>query len=162
MTAESVFHFPTISPLGDEVESSVVCVMTRFGTRRPWSLIRLYRGYRRVVAQLRMCDDCGYMHSTFLLEGPHSCLVLSFWRSADGIPRFGTAVPCHVDVARESFGSLAISRERGPELWSTKWQLVAASNNLNWGDFQLREALDFRSAVRASDLVPGVTKAVVP
>lgn len=151
----------TISPLGDEVESSVVCVVTRFGTKTPWSLIHLYRGYRKVVAQLRTRAECGHLHSAFLLEGPRSCLVLSFWRSAEDIPRFGTAVPCHVDVARESFGSLAVSATRGPELWSTKWQLVAASNNLNWGDFRLRDAFDFRSAVRASDLIPEAKEAGV-
>jgi len=152
----------SISPLGDEVESSVVCVMTRFGTKRPWSLIRLYRGYRKVVAQLGTSTDSGFLHSAFLLEGPRSCLVLSFWRSAEDIPRFGTAVPCHVDVARDSFGSLAVSATRGPELWSTKWQLVAASNNLNWGDFPLRNAFDFRSAVRASDLIPEGKEVRVP
>ncbi len=43
----------------------------------------------------------------------------------------------HVDVARSVFGRLRFSNKR-PEIWSTKWTLSRASNNLNWEGCDLR------------------------
>jgi hypothetical protein len=46
-----------------------------------------------------------------------------------------------VEAARDLFGRLAFNAHLGPELWSTKWRLVAVSNNLNWADFDLQEVV---------------------
>jgi hypothetical protein len=75
------------------------------------------------------------------IESPTACYSLSLWSNWDAIPRFGTNVPYHVRAGNRIFGRLAITKERGFEIWSTKWKLVSVSNNLNWGDFDLRAVI---------------------
>ena len=78
------------------------------------------------------------MRAAFLIENLTTCYTLSLWSRPDDIPIFGTNVSHHVYAARRIFGRLIMSQHGGPELWSTKWQLTAVSNNLNWKDFDLR------------------------
>ena len=139
----------TIRPLeepGDHpVSVPITCVITRFGLRSPRHLLPSYLDYRRVADDARSSERPGLLRSCFLVESPTAWCSLSIWAEPAAIPRFGTSVPRHVDAARRMFGRLALDPERGPELWSTKWRLVAVSNNLNWGD------LDLRSAIREVD-----------
>lgn len=135
-------------PGDHEVEVPIVCVITRFGLRSARHLLPTYLDYRRVVREVGESGTRGLLRSSFLVEGPTACCSLSIWSDIDAIPRFGTNVPGHVQAANAVFGRLAIDRERGPELWSTKWRLVSVSNNLNWGDFDLRAAV-LRSGARA-------------
>lgn len=85
----------------------------------------------------------GFLASAFLIGGPRTVFSLSIWDNMDAIPRFGTAAPAHVDAARRSMGRVRMAD--GPMIWSTKWQLSSASNNLNW------DAVDFTSFVTMSD-----------
>lgn len=87
----------------------------------------------------------GLLRNAFLFENPTTWYSLSIWAERDAILSFGTHVVSHVAAARKVFPRLAFEGDRGPELWSTKWRLVSVSNNLNWGDFDLRESIRSRA-----------------
>ena len=123
------------------VDAPVVCVVTRFGLRSAHHLLPTYLDYRRVVNAARASNTPGLLRSAFLVENPTTCYSVSIWESRGAIPQFGTNVPVHVEAARRAFGRMRIHSKRGPELWSTKWNLNAVSNNLNWDDFDLRSLL---------------------
>jgi hypothetical protein len=125
-------------PGDNHVDASVLCVITRFRLKRIVSLLVTYLDYRRVLAQARSSKTPGLLRSAFLVENPRTCYMLSVWSSYDAIPRFGTAVPRHVDAARNVFGRCRQGMDGGPEVWSTKWRLASVSNNLSWSDFDLR------------------------
>ncbi len=121
------------------VDSPVVCVVTRFGVRRPFDMVRCFVQYRRIRRASRR--TAGFLRSAFLVEDLRTCYVLSVWKDWDSIPAFGTDVPEHIAAARSVFGHLRRGRRSGPELWSATWRLAAVSNNLNWSTFDLRETL---------------------
>lgn len=137
------------SPLGLRLDESgdhpvdvpIVCVITRFGLRSARYLWPTYLDYRRVIADAEATQTPGLLRSAFLVEDPTTCYSLSLWADRGDIPRFGTNIPYHVNAARRAFGRVSFRKDRGPEVWSTKWRLMAVSNNLNWGDFELRELI---------------------
>jgi hypothetical protein len=130
------------SKIGDNaVYAPVVCVMTRFGLRRALDLLWTYRDYRRILAEERASGSRGLLKSAFLIEDRRTCCIISIWESYDAIPRFGTDTPSHVGAARRVFGRFRLGPNGGIELWSTKWRLTSVSNNLNWGDFDMRSWL---------------------
>lgn len=130
---------PRLLEAGDHpVNVPILCVITRFGLRNAGYLLPTYLDFQRVIRQAEAAHTSGLLRSAFLIENPTTCYSLSIWASWDAIPRFGTNVSSHVDAARRIFGRVAFSKDRGPEIWSTKWRLVTVSNNLNWGDFDLR------------------------
>lgn len=116
-----------------ELDSPVVCVMTRFEFRQSRHRRQTIRDYERIIAETKASRTPGFLHSAFLTEDDRTCLSLSFWEHAEAIPWFGTNVPSHVEAARRAFARITYDPSRGPGLWSTKWQLMAVSNNLNWG-----------------------------
>lgn len=125
----------------DEVDSTVVCVVTRFGLRRPWHVLQTYLAYRWLMRRMRREEPAGLLRSSFLVEGLTTCYSLSIWVDESAIPRFGSSVEEHVAVARGVFGRLRF-RNRRPELWSTRWRLAEVSNNLNWDAFDLRHEIE--------------------
>jgi hypothetical protein len=129
------------------VESQVVAVLTRFRFRHVWDAIHAYLAYRRITAQARLVP--GYLHSAFLLEGRHACCTLSMWTDVSALSRFGTAVTTHVAVGNWAFQRLRRT-SAGPELWSTRWQLVGISNNARWEGFDLRGSVSTASDVRTA------------
>jgi hypothetical protein len=130
-----------VSSIHQRVEAPIVCVLTRFGLRNGRQLLPTYLDYRRVLLDARRAELPGLLKAAFLVESATSCYSLSIWANPGAIGRFGTDVPAHVDVAGRVFGRLACDEEHGSQLWSTKWRLVSASNNLSWGDFDLRAAI---------------------
>jgi hypothetical protein len=114
-----------------DVQSSIVAVLTRFGLRRPWHLLQTYLAHRWLMMRVRRASPGGLIKATFLIENSTTCWSLSLWADESAIPHFGTSVLEHVGVARDVFRRLRFSGER-PEIWSTKWRLSKASNNLNW------------------------------
>lgn len=118
------------------VESSVVCVLTRFGFKHPWQLAATWHDYR-AVARSASQVEIGLLKQAFLVESLTSCFSFSLWRDAASIPLFGTAVPEHVTAARRVFGRVRFEPDAGPEIWSTRWQLMSVSNNLRWPDLDL-------------------------
>lgn len=129
-----------LAPGDHDVDSTVVCVLTRFALKRPWHLLQTYVAYRWMVRRLRHDPPDGFLHSAFLVEGLTACCSLSFWTGEAAIAGFGTSVAEHVDVARGVFGRLRF-RSGEPEIWSTKWRLFRASRNLRWDGFDLRRVL---------------------
>jgi hypothetical protein len=130
-------------PGDNPVDIPVELVLTRFGLKRSIDLFLTHRKFEQVLSDARVSRTPGLLQSAFLIENRHTCLSLSIWTSRDVIPHFGTATPSHVDAARWIFGRCRpSSRQDGPEVWSTKWRLSSVSNNLNWGDFDLREFLE--------------------
>jgi hypothetical protein len=123
------------------VDVPVTCVITRFGLRGAHHLLPTWRSYHDVTRETRRSGTPGLLRSAFLVEDPKTCYSLSLWRDPAAIPWFGTNVPAHVDAARQVFGRLAFDPETGPELWSTRWRLVAVSNNLRWNGFDLGAAI---------------------
>ena len=122
---------------------SVSCVLTRFGLRGRRFMPAMYREYQAVVREARATEVPGLLHQAFLVENPTTCYSLSFWSEE---PFFSAAVPRHVDAARNVFERLALDPGRGPELWSTRWNFAAATNNLNWDGFDLRQVLAAQGA----------------
>jgi hypothetical protein len=123
------------------VNAPIVCVITRFGLRSMRYLLPTYFDYRHVVADIKTTQTPCLLRSAFLIENPTTCYSLSLWAGWSAIPRFGTNVPYHVNAARRAFERVSYQEDRGPEVWSTKWRLMSVSNNLNWGDFDLRELI---------------------
>jgi hypothetical protein len=130
------------------VDVPIVCVITRFGLRGARHLLPTRLDYRGVLEEAHRTATPGLLRAAFLVESSKACYSLSLWNEPDAIPRFGSNVPSHVDAARRVLGRLAFEPDRGPELWSTKWQLVSVSNNLNWGDFDLRGTIESFGARR--------------
>ncbi len=124
-------------------ESSVVCILTRFGLRSPRHLLPTYLEYRRVIEEARATRTPGLLRAAFLIENPRVCYSLSIWAGMEAIPHFGTNVLRHVEAGNRIFGRLTFDPERGPELWSTKWRLIGVSeHNLNWPGLDLRGAAE--------------------
>lgn len=127
-------------PIGERpVNASIMCQLTRFGLSSPRQILPMIRDYRRVVPNMEDRESLGLLRSAFLIESPTSCCTFSVW---SGEPLMSAYVPRHIDAVRRVFGRLSVDPERGPELWSTKWRLVSVTNNLNWGDFDLRGVID--------------------
>lgn len=99
----------------------------------------MYMDYRRTTKDAKRV--AGFVQAAFLVGGPKTCFTVSIWADYSAIPRFGTLVGAHVDAARESMGRVRMSRSGGPEIWSTRWKLDAASNNLNWDDIDFRRVI---------------------
>ncbi len=123
------------------VEVPITCVITRFGLHRARSLLRSYADYRRVVQEAQSTQTPGLLQSAFLVESPRAFYNLSLWEHEAAIPHFGTNVTAHVHAGNRIIGKVAFTEGRGPEIWSTKWRLVSVSNNLNWGDLDLRSMI---------------------
>lgn len=81
--------------------------------------------------------EIGLLKTAFLCDGPRAMVNLSIW---EGRPAMSGSVDSHVDAVRRSFSRLNVA-DGVPELWSTQWRLTTASNNLKWGDFDLRSRL---------------------
>jgi hypothetical protein len=128
------------------VDSSVTCVVTRFGLRSPRFLLRSFREYREVARLASQAGVPRLLRSAFLVENSTTWYSFSIWR---GAPALSAELPEHVDVARRSFGWLRIDPDLGPELWSTKWNLLSVTNNLHWDGFDLRQVLADEGAERA-------------
>lgn len=141
------------TPGDHEVDSSIVCVLTRFGLRSPRHLLPSYRDYRRVVEAASDSETPGLLQSCFLVDSTTSFCSFSIWSSVSVIPQFGTNVAAHVQAGNGVFPRLIVDRERGAELWSTKWRLMSVSNNLNWSDFDLRHVLTDMNAQPIERLV---------
>ena len=121
-----------VSGLGDRpVSAATTLVLTRFGLRGPWDLLQTYRDFQEIEPALRRRAPEGLLKAAFLLESPRSCFSLSLWSSETAIARFGADGDTHTRAARRVFPRLQFA-ERRPELWSTKWRLIAVSRNLNW------------------------------
>jgi hypothetical protein len=135
LASAAVSRWPSAAKPGD---SEVLCVVTRFGVRSPLDILRIFVHYRRVR---RAARHTGLLQSAFLIENVRTCYTLSIWRDLDAIGFFGTRVTEHVDAGNSVFAWLRRT-SRGPEVWSTTWRLSAASDNLNWGSFDLRRVLN--------------------
>lgn len=135
----------------ERVESTVTCVLTRFRVRSVWDLLRFWRTFRRVRRDARGIK--GLLHAGFLIEGPRTCYSFSLWSDEGAILEFGTFVTSHVHAARHAFRSTFRKDLQRPEIWSTQWQLSAASNNLNW------EGVDLRPLIAALAASGGVGEA---
>ena len=137
----------SLARAGDRVvDTSVVCVITRFGLRAPRFLLPTIRDYRAVLKEANQSRTPGLLRSAFLLEDASTCYSLSIWESLDSIAEFGSNVPGHVDAARSMFRRLAREPGNGPALWSTKWRLLSVSHNLNWDDFNLDRTIEESAA----------------
>lgn len=117
-----------------EPAAEVTCVCTRFQLHHPLQLALTYLDYRRLTRRLRGTQ--GLLKSVFLVESACTCWTISVWESPSSIPRFGTAIPEHVDAARRVFGRVE-KRLGRPLVWSTKWRLSYLSNNQNWPGLDL-------------------------
>jgi hypothetical protein len=139
-STDGSFEIP-VSSIHQRVEAPIVCVLTRFGLRNGRQLLPTYLDYRRVLLDARRAGTPGLLKAAFLVESATACYSLSIWSDPGAIARFGTDVPAHVEAGNRIFDRLACDEEHGSQLWSTKWRLVSASNNLSWGDFDLRAAI---------------------
>lgn len=129
------------SPGDHDVESTIVCVITRFHLAHARDLLGQYRAFRAVAADAENLP--GLLRSAFLVENSKTFYNLSIWSDRNAIPHFGTEVERHVTTARQIFGKLGQYADDGSrDIWSTKWKLMSVSNNLNWDDFDLRKLLE--------------------
>jgi hypothetical protein len=128
-----------LEPGDHGVDVPIVCSITRFHLRSARHLLPAYREYHRVIREARDAQTPGLLRCAFLVENPVTWYSLSIWSERNAIAHFGTNVPRHVEAARAFFPRLASFPT--PELWSTKWRLDSVSNNLDWGDFDMRGAI---------------------
>ena len=153
--SESRYTWPADAPFSgagfERVDSPVTCVLTRFRVRSLWDLFRFYRAFRRVRRDARRIP--GLLHAGFLVEGPRTCYSFSLWSDEGAILEFGTFVESHVRAARHAFRATFRKDLGRPEIWSTQWQLAAASNNLNWEGVDLRPLIV--SLAKASEVGSG-------
>ena len=121
-----------------------------YGTKSPQTVARYsVRAAESLVAR----GIKGLLHAGFLVEGPRTCYSFSLWSDEGAILEFGTFVTSHVHAARHAFRSTFRKDLQRPEIWSTQWQLSAASNNLNW------EGVDLRPLIAALAASGGVGEA---
>lgn len=139
--AHSFQRLPLDLPGAHPVDVPIVCVLTRIGLSSVRYLLPTFLDYRRVMAQIKATQTPGLLRAAFLIENAKTCISLSIWADWEAIARFGTNVPYHVTAARRVFGRVSFNKGRGPEVWSTKSRLMTVSNNLSWGDFDLRELI---------------------
>lgn len=123
-----------------EIETTTVCVLTRFGLARPWHLLPTLRDYRRVAREAVESRTRGLLESAFLVESPTSCYSFSIWADKESALRFHS-LRAHQDATAALLGRLANDTQAGFDVWSTMWRLVAVSNNLFWPNFDLRNFL---------------------
>ncbi len=95
----------------------MLCVTTRFRLRTPWSLLAMYRAYRRMQRDLETAS--GLLRHAFLIQSPVAVCTLSVWASQDALDRFANA-RSHVTAVR--YAKRACS-----EIWSAYWRLDAVS-----------------------------------
>lgn len=138
------------------LNTEVGCVITRFHLRSVWSLPWMWLAYLRIRWEARQIQ--GLLRTAFLVEGPRTCYLFSIWADDRAIKEFGTRVDTHVQAARLSFQRTFNRRRKRAEVWSTQWRLWGVSNNLQWDDFDLREAMDpeARAAVDDAKIEPGL------
>jgi len=63
----------------NDVETGVICVLTRFGLRSAVFLPLPRRDYRRVLSDIGESEVPGLLQSAFLVESPRACYSLSIW-----------------------------------------------------------------------------------
>lgn len=138
------------------LETDVSCVLTRLHLRSVWSLPWMWLAYLRIRWEARQVR--GLLRTAFLVAGPRTCFVLSIWADDRAIKEFGTRVETHVQAARLSFRRTFNKKRQRAEVWSTQWRLAGVSNNLQWGDFDLRATMDAeaRRAVDDAMVEPGL------
>lgn len=141
------------------LETQVSCVITRFRLRAAWWLPWMWLAYRHIRRDARQVP--GLLRTAFLVEDPRTCFVLSIWADDRALLDFGTRVDSHVHIARRTFYKTFDKRRRRAEIWSTQWRLQAVSNNLSWGDFDLRDCMDEagRSGVDQARIQPHLKEA---
>jgi hypothetical protein len=133
------------------VDVPIICVITRFGLRSIRYLLPTYLDYRRFLEQAKAVQTPGILRAAFLIENPTTCYSFSLWANWAAIPHFGTKVPYHVEAARAVWKRTTFTKEKEPEIWSTKFRLNSISNNLNWEDFDLRQLILKMTSERRHD-----------
>lgn len=119
----------------DGREATVICVVTRFRLKSPVGLLATYLDYLRVARQARRSP--GLLREAFLIQNLVTCYSLSLWSGPRAIAQFGSDVPAHVDAARRVSRRARWAGPGRKEIWSTRWQLLTVSHNLNWDGFDL-------------------------
>lgn len=139
-----------------EIETSVFCVLTRFGLSSARHLLSTRRQYHSVLSHALEAETPGLLHTAFLVESPSSCLILSIWNDLEAIRRFRT-LPFHVEASKNLLPRLSVDPVLGPDVWSTIWRLTSVSNNLQWADFDLRRLLsEYPGTFRANEASSGI------
>jgi hypothetical protein len=140
---EGTKRVPDAANDGDKIP---VCVLTRFALRSPLSVPRLYVAYRQIIRDARQVR--GFRAASFQLGGIRTVVILSIWSDFTAIPAFGTISKTHLGAAK--WAMTQVTMMDGPGIWSTRWQLNAASNNLNWPgvDFSSFESRSEHGVVR--------------
>jgi hypothetical protein len=125
-----------------------ICVVTRFALRSPLSVPALLFGYLRIVREARGVE--GFQAASFHISGPRTVVIFSIWSDFKAIAAFGTRSMTHLRWAKHSMTQVRMND--GPAIWSTKWLLSGASNNLNWPglDFSSFKPHSERDVVRES------------
>lgn len=139
------------------LETQVSCVITRFHLRSVFSMPWMWLAYLRIRWEARKIQ--GLLRSSFLIEGPRTCYLFSIWADDRALKEFGTRMDTHVHAARKSFRRTFDPQRQRAEIWSTQWRLSGVSNNLQWGDFDLRSHLEDdarRDADDAARVEPGM------
>ncbi len=130
---------PPWAAWGQEVTAPITATITRFGLRSPRDAAAMIQEQRHLMDCIEDPRSIGLLKSALLFEGPRTCFGLSIW---NGDAFMSSRVPEHIAAARRSFNRLRVGHDGGPELWSTTWRLTNVSNNLNWGEFELRDVID--------------------
>jgi hypothetical protein len=120
----------------DVPDSTILCVLTRFGLQSALALPRFALAFRRIHRDARQIP--GFIQATFLIESPRVCYSVSIWADEQAIGQFGACVQSHVTAANRFLKHVFRKDVNRLELWSVHWRLKRVSNNLNWRDMDWR------------------------
>lgn len=121
------------------VETTIVCVITRFKFRSIFGLLWAVYAFRQVKRDSKGTD--GLLSTQFGIESWRACTVFSLWETPEHIGFFNSRGQ-HIRVANVTFRLLESLRSR-VHLWSAEFSLRAVSpSNLTW------EGVDIRPHVR--------------
>lgn len=121
----------------DVPDSTILCVLTRFGLQSALALPGFALAFRRIHRDARQKIP-GFIQSAFLIQSPRVCYSLSIWANEEAIGQFGACVQSHVTAANRFLKHVFRKDVNRLELWSVHWRLKRVSNNLNWRDMDWR------------------------
>lgn len=124
-----------------QVDTTMVCVITRFGFRTVFGLLWAAYAFRRVKRDAM--DSPGLLCTQLWMESWRTCTVFSLWENPIDIGFFNCRSR-HIRVANAALRLLQPLRP-GVHMWSAEFNLRAVSPpNLNWEGVDIEPYIQFR------------------
>jgi hypothetical protein len=130
------------------VQAILFCALTRFQLSSMAHLPACYWAFRKARREATRID--GYVAAAFLFESPRVFFSLSLWKDGQAIETFNR-LQTHILAARWIMRHVHNRQRRRAEVWSTRWAIDTASQNLHWGDIDWHGLLHTAPAAMRTD-----------